>query len=397
MPNFNDTIWTSERIFMVDFGRGKTGLAHRRFPDVDNSGYTDGAFPAQHGPIVSAMVGQTNVNVRFYRSEISTTAKLFAVSSDTSVVRITTPGASGLLNSVVSQNIVFRAVAAGRAAIEIRYNWKDGPIIGGLYVQVYPRIQLRMQVHLVTVNGLALPQNFLGKICNTRAQREARMTEFVNKANEAWVPHGVVFRIAGFVDTAWGLAQIPSGNQTPTFAELLTAGMSSPNRSAAAVNVFVIPTSGGAFTGVGVSTAMAINMGFVAPAAPPPPPAVQHFGSGLYLDSTPGGATPQTIQHEMGHIMSLAGLPNQGHSTGDLNVAAGTHTRDDLISRRRLMYPIVALFNAAPSNWRNNTGYGNLSAGSFITYRQLPAAQDFTFQESLRARAATTLPQFYSP
>jgi hypothetical protein len=98
----------------------------------------------------------------------------------------------------------------------------------------------------------------------------------------------------------------------------------------------------------------------------------------------------------MGHYMSLTGLPNQGHSTGDLNVAAGTHTRDDLISRRRLMYPIVSLINAAPSNWRNNTGYGNLAAGSFVTYRRLPAAQDYTFEESQRARAATAAPGFFA-
>jgi len=381
---------------MVDFGRGKTGASHRRFPDVDTSGYRDDAFPAEHGPIVSAMVGQTNVNVRFFRAEISTRAKLFAVSTNPGIVRITTPGASGQLNSVLAQNIVFRAVAAGRATIEIRYNWADGPVLGRLYVQVYARLQVPMQVHLLTVNGLAQPHNFLSKVCNNRAQRVARVTEFVNLANESWVPHGVVFTIAGFVDTVWGAAQIPSGAQSPSINEMLTAGMTSPNRSAVAINVFIIPSVAAAVTGVGVSTDMARAMGFVSPAAAPPPPAVQHFGSGLYLHSS-SAATPQTIEHEMGHIMSLCGLPNQGHSTGDLNIPAATHTRDDLISRRRLMYPVVSLLNAAPSNWRNNTGYGNLKAGSFITLRRLPAAQDFTFEESQRARNARTAPGFFSP
>jgi hypothetical protein len=396
MPDFNTTIFTNERIYMVDFARARTGGAHRRFPDIDNAGYRDDAFPAEHGPIVSAMVGQTRVTVTFFRTEISKSAKLFAISTNPGVVRITSPGGTGQLGSSRSQKIEFTAVAAGRAIIEIRYKFADGPVIGHLYVQSYPRIPIGMQVHLLTVNGRGQPNNFFGKVCTNRAQRVARIRDFVNRANEAWVPHGIVFTITGFVDTTWGLAEIPSGAQSPTIDEMLTAGMNSPNRSAADVNVFIIPSVAAPVTGVGVSTASAIVFGLMNPAVAPPPPAVQHFGSGLYLHSS-STATPQTIQHEMGHYMSLCGLPNQGHSTGDLNVPAGTHTRDDLISRRRLMYPVVSLLNGAPSNWRNNTGYGNLAAGSFLTYRRLPAAQDFTFEESQRARTATAAPNFFAP
>ncbi len=406
MADFKTTILTTERIFMVDFARAKTGEPHRRFPDVDNAGYRDEGFAGEHGAIMSAMVGQTRVSVRFLRTEISTSAKLFAVSTNPAAVRITSPAAGTPLGASRSQNIEFSAVAAGRAAIEIRYNWEDGPVLGRLYVQAYARIQIPMLVHLLAVNpafnaaGIMTsggqPNRFFSKNCANRAQRVARLTEFINKANESWVPHGVVFAISGFVDTTWGLTQIPSGTQSPSIAEMLTAGMNSPNRTAAAVNVFIVPRVAAPVTGVGVSTDMARNMGLVAPAAPPLPPAVQHFGSGLYLHSS-SSATPQTIEHEMGHYMSLCGLPNQGHSTGDLNVPAGTHTRDDLVSRRRLMYPVVSLINGAPSNWRNNTGYGNLKAGSFIRYRRLPAAQDDTFEESQRARTATAVPGFFAP
>jgi hypothetical protein len=396
MPDFNSTIWTNERIYMVDFCRAKTGPAHRRFPDVDNAGYRDEAFAGEHGPIMSAMTGQTRVNVRVSRTEISTAAKLFAVSTNPAAAAITSPAGTGQLGSDRSQNIEFSAVAAGRAAIEIRYNWADGPVLGRLYVQVYDRIQLRMRVHLLTVNGLAQPHSFFSKGCANRAERVARVTDFVNRANESWVPHGVVFTITDFVDTTWGPAEIPSGAQSPTLIEMATAGMRSPNRSGLDVNVFIVPSVAAAITGFGVSTASARAFGLVSPAVAPPPPAVQHFGSGLFLHSS-SNATPQTIEHEMGHYMSLCGLPNQGHSTGDLDVAAGTHTRDDLISRRRLMYPVVSLLNGAPSSWRNNTGYDNLKAGSFITYRRLPAAQDFTFEESQRARTATAALDFYAP
>jgi hypothetical protein len=353
------------------------------------------------------MVGQTRVTVRFSRTEISTGAKLFAISSNTGVVKITSPAAPGQLGSDRIQNIEFSAIAAGRAVIEIRYNWQDGPVLGRLYVQVYARIQVQMMVHLLAVNPVmngavmvsgGQPNVFFGKACANRAKRVARVTEFINRATESWISHGIVFTIAGFVDTTWGLAQIPSGAQNPQNPsinnEMVTAGMNSPNRSNAAVNVFIVPgVAGGTITGMGVSTAMARVVGVVTPAAAPAPPAVQHFGSGLYLDST-SPATPQTIEHEMGHYMSLCALPNLGHSTGD--VAGNQATRDDLVSRRRLMYPIVSLNSGAPSNWRNNTGYGNLAAGSFVTHRSLPAAQDISFGESLRARNATTAPDFYA-
>jgi hypothetical protein len=73
----------------------------------------------------------------------------------------------------------------------------------------------------------------------------------------------------------------------------------------------------------------------------------------------------------------------------------GAHTRDDSVSRRRIMYPVVSLLGGAPSNWRDDTGYGNLLKGSFITHRRLPAAQDITFEESQRARIAAVAPGFY--
>lgn len=396
MPDFNTTVFTTERIYMVDFSRARTGLAHRRFPDVDNAGYRDESFAAEHGPIVSAMVGQTRVTVKFSRTEISTSAKLFAVSTNPAVVAVTSPGGTGKLSSSRNQNIEFSAVSAGRAIIEIHYNFVDGPVIGRLYVVAYDRIRIPMRIHMLTVNGLNQPNNFFSKACANRAQRVNRITDFVDKANESWVPHGVVFAIADIVDTVWGVAEIPSGAQSPTINEMLIAGMNSPNRSAVSVNVFLVPSVNAGITGMGISTASARQFGLVTPAAPPPPPAVQRFGSGLFLHSS-SSATPQTIQHEMGHYMSLCGLPNQGHSTGDLDIVAGTHTRDDLISRRRLMYPVVSLVNAAPSTWRNNTGYGNLAAGSFLTYRALPAAQDFTFGESQRARTATAAPGFFAP
>jgi hypothetical protein len=149
-------------------------------------------------------------------------------------------------------------------------------------------------------------------------------------------------------------------------------------------------------TALGVPVRWARQRGFLFPAGAPA--ASQHLGNGLYVVSS-SAATPRTIAHEMGHYMTLcslnpgSGAVQQWHSTGD--TVGGAQVRDDSVTRRRIMYPVASLLNA-PDAWRNDTGYGAGLKGGFITYRQLPAAQDITFEESWRARAAASAADFYA-
>jgi hypothetical protein len=87
------------------------------------------------------------------------------------------------------------------------------------------------------------------------------------------------------------------------------------------------------------------------------------------------------------------GAVQQWHSTGD--TPGNIQVRDDVVTRRRIMYPVATLLNATET-WRNNTGYGAGLKGGFITYRQSPAAQDITFEESGRARTAAGGANFYA-
>jgi hypothetical protein len=120
--DFTAQVWGGERIYMVGFGRAKTGAPHMDYPDIDDIGYTDDAHAAEHGPIVNAITRATATKVRFHRMEISTSARLYLVSTDPSVVRLTDP-ASGLLGNHRSQNVTFATGATpGRAAIEVHYN-----------------------------------------------------------------------------------------------------------------------------------------------------------------------------------------------------------------------------------------------------------------------------------
>ena len=390
-PQFKTTVWGGERIYMVDFSRARTGPPHRRFPDIDRHGYHDSAHPSEHGPIVSASTTQEGVTVLFHRTEISTTAALFAVSSNTGVLQITKPTTDGRLSSDRSQPIQFTAGAnEGRAVIEIRYKWPDGPVIGRLYVQIYTPFQVLMQLHLVTVNGLGHASSFLGANCPNWEAKDRQIRKLIDGANEIWLPHGIVLAVDGpMVNTTWTQDQVPSGNHSLSDDECLQAGALSPQRLYDHVNVYLIPKTTGKAAAFGISVPFAKQNDLTFPKFLRPD--ARNLANGLYI-FTSLAHTGQSIAHEMGHCMSLTRLnaaPNdiQGHSTGDST--GGKQVRDDSVTRRRVMYPETSLRNASAAAWRNDTGYGPGQMGGFVTYRQLPEAQDITFQESQRARDST--------
>jgi hypothetical protein len=396
MTNFATTVWDRERIYTVSFGRAKTGTPHMKFPDVDDVGFQDDANPSEHGQIASSMAGLTSVRVKVYRMEISTAAKLYAVSADPTIVKITDP-ADGALGATPEQKITFDAVKAGRTAIEIRYRWKDGPVIGRLYVAVYARSVIRLRLHLVTVNGFANPvANFFGANCPTVPKQQARLQWFIKQVNHTWVPHGIFLKPEATVyQTTWGATQIPSGSQSPTYQEMVKAGALSPSRSPASVNIYVMGQWNFGLTaalGIPVAWAKQQNLKYALPGLG----LLQHLSNAVYLNSSiPVAAS--IVGHEFGHYMELcslnaAGAVQQWHSTGD-SIGGAEGVRDDLVSRRRVMYPITTLLGSGFS-WRADVGYGNGVVGAFITYRRL--TQDITFEESNRARTAAAKGSFYA-
>jgi len=80
VTDFTTRVWNGERIYMVEFGRAKTGSPHMKFPDVDDIGFQDDGQPNEHGQVVSTMNGLTDVRVKFHRAEISRSAPLYLVS-----------------------------------------------------------------------------------------------------------------------------------------------------------------------------------------------------------------------------------------------------------------------------------------------------------------------------
>lgn len=401
MTDFNVSVWDDTRIYMVDFGRAQhRNHPHRSCPDVDRYGFMDDANATEHGPIVSCRMGQPRVNVRFYRSEIATSARLYAVASDgNSTIRIRSPN-NGRLPNRRSANIAFQPVAAGRTSIDIHYWWPDGPVIGRLYVEVRATRNIRCRFHLLTMNGSGFGNSFLGEArpAGTPAatHRTNRLATIVQDVNHVLEPHGIHIVNAETVNTAWTNAIFP-GAGAP-FRQIMRAMAGSPNRSSARLNVFLCdwplamasaapPPFNLGFVALGPPVAWALQLGARWPNTP-----LGNVGSGIFVDTSASPFTGTILAHELGHIfhlssMNAAGNVRQWHSIGDDNAS-----RDDSVTRRRMMYPYTSLRNSNNA-WRNNVGYGN-NMGALLVQRQ--NNQDSTIRESRRAYDNATAARVYA-
>jgi hypothetical protein len=156
--------------------------------------------------------------------------------------------------------------------------------------------------------------------------------------------------------------------------------------------------AGGDIVGAALPVSIAKRLKLLYPPVPASPASPsQHYASGLYLASDnkrSAAVTAGVIAHEMGHYMNII-----GHSTHDVEPPP-KWTRDDSVTRRRLMYPNDELFDVDLVNrnlgWRNDVGYGEKVHGALITYRRIPDTQDAGFGESGRARLAAVAPGFYA-
>jgi hypothetical protein len=287
-------------------------------------------------------------------------------------------------------------VAAGRTSIDIHYHWPDGPIIGRLYVVVRALRTVNVRIHLVTVNGVGQAASFLGRTATgteTAAQLLTnRTTEIINATNMVLEPHGILLNPAETINTAW-TNPLFGAAALPTTTRVMRAMALSPNRSATRVNLYLV--NGGAlpfaipFVALGPPITWAI-----ATSRRWPNNATGRVGSGIVVDTTAVPFTGSILAHEFGHVFALCSLVTAGvnmgtalqwHTIGDQQATPGPGhgppSRDDIVTRRRLMYPFTSLLGSNNA-WRTDVGYGN-NMGAFLSQRRL--TQDITFDESDRA------------
>ena len=130
------------------------------------------------------------------------------------------------------------------------------------------------------------------------------------------------------------------------------------------------------------------------------PAASQHLSNQVFV-RTNGVANATAVAHELGHYLDLCAIdgpdPWAFHSAADHKIAGNDQKiRDDSVTRRRLLYPYIALPTMTVKAWRNNTGYGNKGMGAMVSCRQL--SQDVSLDEVNRARtAAGSAGNLYAP
>ena len=415
MADFSSRVWNNERIYMVDFGRAPNSYHPTSMcPDIDRYGYTDDNNNSEHGPAMSCAVGQNQVKVEFYRTEISTAAKLYAIPADgNTTVRMLSPTTTDALPATRNTTLVFKPRAAGRTAIEIRYQWPDGPVIGRLYVDVRAFRQIRARVHLVTVAGTPLPASFLGQPAPAHTAAATHQTNVMTKlfrdTNRVLWPHGVNLVNVDTFNTNWAAALFGPANYAiphpsapgaiPGWLRVMRAMALSPNRSANRLNIYIADTA--AMVAAGVAVGNMVGLGPPRPWAgnagigatwPNPTTGGNSMGTGIWIHAQ-YAINGQILAHEVGHILLLCsvagtGAVNQWHSTGDFAVS-----RDDYLTRRRLMYNITTLLNSNDT-WRNDVGFGG-NMGALLTQRGL--ARDGTLQESRRAYNSCVAANLYVP
>lgn len=224
-----------------------------------------------------------------------------------------------------------------------------------------------------------------------------RIDEIVEGINHIYLPQGIRIVKSEVVNTAWTNAMFIGAQ---VFMRVMRAMADSPNRNPARINIYLVdwthamasatpPPSALGFRALGppVAWALAVNARW------PNNPA-GHVGSGIAVDSSALPMTASTLAHEFGHIFHLdamtpAGVVRQWHSIGD-NQAS----RDDFLTRRRLMYPYATLANSNNA-WRNSVGYAAGFRGTLLVQRRL--GQDETVEESRRAYNHAVPADIYAP
>jgi hypothetical protein len=112
---------------------------------------------------------------------------------------------------------------------------------------------------------------------------------------------------------------------------------------------------------------------------------------GLFIsDITASG---QTIAHESGHVFNLVNDPTNEFLHIDTRRAAnnpsGVQFRDDLISRRRLMFSALGFAQDPQHAYRDDVGYGVGVVGGMLTVKQLNNDKtDLEMQDARRNAAA---------
>ena len=367
-------------------------------PDPDDRGFKN-CLSTSYGAVVLPigfdpdMGTQAQTRIKLIRENIADDSPLYICSSNTSMLTVSSP--SKVANG---HGAIFHCTALkhGKCFLEVHYDSEKGPVLHRMQVVITSLKTIDVKAHAPIINStIQLPSVGAQSIFNTKAKIESRFAD----VNKIYFPYGIKFDVMNSVDTDTHNFLIQGAIDLGT-AEGAT--MSAHNRAGnGAINVIFVPqivvTQAGLNPGENRRWLIPQNsIGGAASSAVTNPNAFT-----VYLADWAGEA--QTIAHEIGHVLNLVNDPSDPrfvHSntrdsrTGPQVPGTGVRVRDDIVSRRRLMWAFTsisaqslrtfpAIAPTAPGtnpvppaynfenimSYRENVGYGATKVGTMLAIK----------------------------
>ncbi len=429
-PRTVKLIHKSMRVVPVRFARAPdaddpdvaSGDADAHAPDPDDRGWAR-CVKSNHRAYVLPVGFDENLDdqavtrVRLIRENIADAAELYVTSSDDEKVEITDPtghehsgGEQVTVHKLPAQTncmLKFRALGTGRCFLEVRYGAHDGPIIHRLQLVISSVRILQVKAHAPVLNS---PNTETHGGVTVPAQSAYNTLPLVrgclDGVNAIYFPYGIRFDVMAGVDTSvhanfskQGCVDIGRERLCPTLnrmgSESTFLRLHSREENGA-INMVFVPQIIKAVAGIGPG----------------------RYGGGA-LNAKNNAVTfgvliaewscnAHTIAHELGHLLNLVNDPKtlsgasrtlrfvhvntRDNRTRPALSGTGIRVRDDVISRRRLMWAFTGIsarslrtfpnlpYNAAPiyhpeniMAYRRNVGYGNDTVGTMLAVKQFDA------------------------
>jgi len=354
-------------------------------PDPDDRGFV----PFRHGSALlpvgldeSLAEGDIpETRVRLIRRDMENAGDLYVTTSDDSRFEVVSPAPGTKLPNNEKMIIKFKAKSTGNGFLEVRFGAADGPIIHRLRMVVSGLRDVRVVAHVPTINGAIANDSHGAPVPAQSNRTDADIQDLIRETNSIYFPYGIKFILDAGINRGGALNFANRGmvnDMTNEFEQ--TTALSRVN---GAVNMYFVPQIGGAaeVDQVGGSASSAQT-------------SRNTFGS-LIADMTGGG---QTIAHELGHVLNLVNDPRGVFihvNTVDDPASPGTgrDVRDDMVSRRRLMWAYTNLLPDANMPYRDNIGYGAGQPGAMLAVKQLDQDRtDWEMQEVQRTAGRLAAP-----
>ena len=335
-------------------------------PDPDDRGF----LPADQGcavlPVgIDESLGEARypeTRVRLTRQNMEDTGVLHVVSSVPDRLEVTVPAPGAALPAARKMMVKFKAKSAGEAYLEVRFGTAEGPVIHRIRVVVNLTRNVRLAAHVPTINGAAVndPSGDPGDVVPSRSFRsDDEILGMIEEVNQIYFPYGIRFVPEPVIDRAGVLNFTHQG-----FIHVLTGEFNRTtalNRIAGAVNMYFVPQIQFADTTIVNHWGGAANSSRGAP---------RTFGS-IIADMAVGG---QTVSHELGHVLNLVKNREYQHVNTRMDPAhpgSGRNVRDDIVSRRRLMWAYTDFLHVDGMGYRDDVGYDIGNPGCMLTVKDI--------------------------